>query len=141
MRGAHPNLPFKELQHDLDCAGCSERLPVPGGVREPLLSSPLLVRALLCFGGACLRSGLLGLGLLGRHVTLRGRLVLLGLAFLLQRLVPAYGPAASLARPFTSSTTPSTPASGPDSFVKVVSRCSRVAVLSPRLHTTSYPVI
>jgi hypothetical protein len=38
------------------------------------------------------RSGFLRLGLLRGHVTLRGGLVLLGCAFLLQRLVPAYGP-------------------------------------------------
>jgi len=50
------------------------------------------VRALLCFGRACLRSGLLSLGFLSSHVTLRGGLVLLGLAFLLERLVPGYGP-------------------------------------------------
>jgi hypothetical protein len=50
------------------------------------------VRALLCFGRACLRSGLLRLGFLGRHVTLRCGLVLLGLAFLLERLVLGYGP-------------------------------------------------
>src|SRR5208283_3071548 len=36
---------------------------------------------------------------------------------------PLTAPAASLARPFTSSTTPSTPALGPDSFSKIVSRC------------------
>src|ERR1700735_3965514 len=65
----------------------------PPGVREPLRGSGvLLVRALLCFGRARLHSGLLRLGLLRGHVTLRGGLVLLGLAFLLQRLVPAYGP-------------------------------------------------
>ena len=52
----------------------------------------LLVRALLCFGRACLRPGLLSLGFLGSHVTLRGSLVLLGLAFSLERLVPGYGP-------------------------------------------------
>src|ERR1700729_1880796 len=65
----------------------------PPGVREPLRGSGgLLVRALLCFGCARLHSGLLRLGLLRGHVTLRGGLVLLGLAFLLQRLVPAHGP-------------------------------------------------
>ena len=64
----------------------------PPGVREPLRGSGvLLVRALLCFGCARLRSGFLRLGLLRGHVTLCGGLVLLGLAFLLQRLVPAYG--------------------------------------------------
>ncbi|MFZ0757112.1 MAG: hypothetical protein WAN00_25380, partial [Trebonia sp.] len=51
----------------------------------------LLVRALLCFSRARCRSGLLCLSLLGSHVTLRGGLVLLGLAFLLHRLVPGYG--------------------------------------------------
>jgi len=50
------------------------------------------VRALLCFGRACLRSRLLSLGFLGSHITLRGGLVLLGFAFLLERLVPGDGP-------------------------------------------------
>src|ERR1022692_2982909 len=74
--------------------GCSEKLPVPGG-SESLRSAqarPLLVRALLRFGCARFRPGLLRLSLLGSHVTQRGRLVLLGFAFLLQRLVPAHGP-------------------------------------------------
>ena len=60
--------------------------------KPPRGSGVLLVRALLCFGCARLRPGFLRLGLLRGHVTLGGGLVLLGLAFLLQRLVPAYGP-------------------------------------------------
>src|SRR6476660_2494783 len=50
------------------------------------------MRPLLCFSRTRLRSGLLRLGFLGSHITLRGGLVLLGLAFLLHRLVPGYGP-------------------------------------------------
>src|SRR6478672_12940538 len=50
------------------------------------------MRPLLCFSRARLRSGLLRLSLLGSHITLRGGLVLLSLAFLLHRLVPGYGP-------------------------------------------------
>ena len=50
------------------------------------------MRPLLCFSRARLRSGLFRLSLLGSHITLRGGLVLLGLAFLLHRLVPGYGP-------------------------------------------------
>jgi hypothetical protein len=48
------------------------------------------VRPLLGFSRARLRPGLLRLGLLGGHVTLRRGLVLLGRAFLLQCLVPGY---------------------------------------------------
>ena len=50
------------------------------------------MRPLLCFSRARLCSGLLRLSLLGSYVTLRGGLVLLGLAFLLHRLIPSYGP-------------------------------------------------
>src|SRR4029077_16266792 len=77
------------------------------------------MRPLLCFSRARLSSGLLRLSLLGSHITLRGGLVLLGDAFLFHRIVPSDGPSASLARPFMSSATPSTPALGPDSFAAI----------------------
>ena len=50
------------------------------------------MRPLLCFSRRCLGSGLLRLSFLGRYITLRGGLVLLGLAFLLHRFVSGYGP-------------------------------------------------
>jgi hypothetical protein len=52
----------------------------------------LLMRPLLCFSRARLRSGLLRFSFLGSHLAFRGSLVLLSLAFLLHRLVPGYGP-------------------------------------------------
>jgi hypothetical protein len=76
------------------------------------------VRLLFCFSRPSLRAGPLRLGLFGRHVALRGGLVLLGLAFCFIDPFPVTAPASSLARPFKSSTTP---ASDPDSFVKVAS--------------------
>jgi hypothetical protein len=50
------------------------------------------MRPLLCLSRARLRSGLLRLSLLRSHITLRGGLVLLGLPFLLHRLIPGHGP-------------------------------------------------
>src|ERR1700730_9031230 len=50
------------------------------------------MRPLLCLGRCRLGSGPFGLGLLVGHITQRGGLVLLGLAFFRQRFVAAYGP-------------------------------------------------
>jgi hypothetical protein len=50
------------------------------------------MRPLLCLGRCRLRPGPFRLGLLGGHITQRGGLVLLGLAFFRQRFVAAYGP-------------------------------------------------
>src|SRR3984957_1238554 len=49
------------------------------------------MRPLLCLGRCRLGSGPFGLGLLVGHITQRGGLVLLGLAFFRQRFVAAYG--------------------------------------------------
>jgi hypothetical protein len=50
------------------------------------------MRPLLCLSRARFGSCHFFLGLLGSHDTLRGGLILLGLALLLHRLVTGYGP-------------------------------------------------
>ena len=84
------------------------------------------MRPLLCFSRARLRSGLLRLSLLGSHITLRGGLVLLGLAFLLHRLVPGYGPERLLGSAFHVFCDAFDTALGPDSFATIVSRRFRM---------------
>jgi hypothetical protein len=119
----------------LDCAGCSERLPVPGGVREPLLSSgPYWCER--CSVSAALAAARAFSASASLAATSRCAAALSCWASpsCFSDSFPLTAPAASLARPFTSSTTPSTPALGPDSFTKIVShRFSHVLVLSPRL--------
>ena len=76
----------------MDRGGCCGKLPAQGRSESLCSAQALLVRPLLCFSRARLRPCLLRLGLLGSYVALRGGLVLLGLPFLLHRLVPGYGP-------------------------------------------------
>ena len=89
------------------------------------------MRPLLCLGRCRLRSGLFRLGLLGGRITQRGGLVLLGLAFLRQRFVAAYGPGRFLSSTLHVFHDAFDPASGPDSFAIIVSRCSMSVPLAP----------
>src|SRR6201981_475027 len=52
---------------------------------------------------------------------------------------PVTAPAASLARPFPSSPTPSTPALGPDSLATMISHVSHGVVFAPSSVTARYP--